>query len=63
MNQNRFKSKILWIGIATQILSLLIALDVIDVGVSEAIEKVILSLCEIFVAFGILNNPTNSEGI
>lgn len=59
--QNRFKSKILWISIGTQILSVLIALGVIDTGCSELIETVLVSLCELFVAFGILNNPTSKN--
>lgn len=59
--QNRFKSKVLWVSIGTQILSILIALDVIDVSCSETIENVIISLCELFVAFGVLNNPTSKN--
>ena len=57
--QNRFKSKVLWISIGTQILSILIALGVIDTGCSELIETILISVCELFVAFGILNNPTS----
>lgn len=56
--QNRFKSKVLWVSIATQLLSMLIALDVIDISYSDTIENVVISICELFVAFGILNNPT-----
>ena len=59
--QNRFKSKVLWISIGTQVLSLLIALGLIDTGCSELMETVLVSICEIFVAFGILNNPTSKN--
>ena len=59
--QNRFKSKVLWVSIGTQILSILIALGVIDTGCSELIETIMVSLCELFVAFGILNNPTSKN--
>ncbi len=59
--QNRFKSKVLWVGIGTQILSVLIALGVIDTGCSELFETVLVSVCELFVAFGILNNPTSKN--
>ena len=56
--QNRFKSKVLWISIGTQILSILLALGVLDTVCSDLIEKILISVCELFVAFGILNNPT-----
>ena len=59
MYQNRFKSKVLWVSLATQLLAILIALDVIDIAVSDMIKNVVVSVCELFVAFGILNNPTD----
>lgn len=59
--QSRLKSKVLWISIATQILSLLIALGVIDAGCSENIKTIIVAICELFVAFGIFNNPTSKN--
>ncbi len=61
MLQNRFKSKILWIGIGTQILTILIHLGVIDTGAGESLNAVLVSVCEMFVTFGILNNPTVSD--
>ncbi len=61
--QNRFKSKVLWISVGTQILSILIALGIINVGSSELLETILISVCELFVTFGILNNPTNKETI
>ena len=59
--QNRFKSKVLWVSVGMQILSMLIALGVIDTGCSEIMETILISVCELFVAFGILNNPTSKE--
>lgn len=59
--QNRFKSKVLWISIATQVLAILMALDIIDVSTSDTIKGLIISVCELFVTFGILNNPTNPQ--
>lgn len=56
--QNRLKSKVLWVSIATQIVALLLALDIIDIGVSELLNNLIITVCELFVTFGILNNPT-----
>lgn len=59
--QNRLKSKVLWASIATQAVSLLLALDVIDIGVSDALNNLIITICELFVTFGILNNPTATD--
>lgn len=56
--QNRLKSKVLWVSIATQIVALLLALDIIDIGASELLNNLIITVCELFVTFGILNNPT-----
>ena len=59
--QNRLKSKVLWASIATQAVSLLLALDVIDIGVSDALNNLIITICELFVTCGILNNPTATD--
>ena len=56
--QNRLKSKVLWVSIATQIVALLLALDIIDIGASELLNNLIITVCELFVTSGILNNPT-----
>lgn len=59
--QNRFKSKVLWVSLATQVLAMLMTLGVINVTTSDILNTIIVSICELFVAFGILNNPTDSE--
>ena len=59
--QNRLKSKVLWASIATQAVSLILAFDVIDIGVSDALNNLIITICELFVTFGILNNPTATD--
>ena len=61
MLQNRFKSKVLWVSIATQVLALLMTMGVINVTTSEILNTIIVSVCELFVVFGILNNPTDSK--
>lgn len=61
MVQCRFKSKVLWVSIATQAVALLLALDVIDIGTSDLLNNLIITVCELFVTFGILNNPTASN--
>lgn len=61
--QNRFKSKVLWVSIGTQVLAILLSLGLIDTGCSETFETILVSLCELFVAFGILNNPTSKNSL
>lgn len=63
MEQNRFKSPILWSALAAQVLVILVTLGVIDTGLSEAIEAVVTSLLQLLVTFGVLNNPTNPSGM
>lgn len=62
MMQNRWKSKVLWISVAAQLVSLLMVLGVIDTGMGNAINGVVVSLCEMLVLFGVLNNPTDKAG-
>lgn len=59
--QNRFKSKVVWAAIAAQVIALLVTVGVIDTGMSAVLETVILSVLELLVAFGILNNPSDKE--
>lgn len=60
-NQNRFKSKVMWAAIAAQLLSLLVTLGVIDTGLSEVLNSVIVAILELLVAFGIINSPDNKD--
>jgi len=62
MTQNRFKSKVVWAAVAAQVLAILVALGVIDTGLSEALNGLCMSLLQVLVAFGILNNPTDQGG-
>ena len=61
MQQNRFKSKVVWAAIAAQVITLLVTVGVIDTGLSAVLEAVVLSVLELLVAFGILNNPSDKE--
>ena len=63
MIQNRFKSPVLWSALAAQVLSMLMALGVIDTGLGDVIEGVIAALLELLVAFGVLNNPTDKASM
>lgn len=61
MEQNRLKSKVVWVAVAAQIVGLLIVLGVIDTGMGNAINAVAGSVCELLVLFGVLNNPTSKD--
>lgn len=61
MTQSRFRSPVLWAAVTAQILSLLVTLQVIDTGLSDAINGVIASALQLLVAFGVLNNPTSNS--
>lgn len=58
---NRLKSKVTIVSIVSQILAVLIALDVIDINVSQQINAVVIALLELLVTFGVLNNPSDKE--
>jgi len=57
MNQNRFKSPVVWAAVIAQVLALLVTLNVIDAGMSDTMKAVAVSALELLVAFGVLNNP------
>ena len=59
MRQNRLLSKVTLVAVAAQIVSLLVILGVIDTGAGEAINNVVVALCEALTVFGVLNNPTD----
>lgn len=59
MKQNRLLSKATLIAVAAQIVSLLVVLGVIDTGAGEAINGVVVAVCECLTVFGVLNNPTD----
>ena len=58
MEQNRFKSPVVWAAVIAQILTILIVLDVINVAQQETINQVVASVLQLLVAFGVINNPT-----
>lgn len=63
MEQNRFKSPVLWASLVAQVLSILVLMGVIDVAASEAIDGVVAAVLQLLATFGILNNPTNKTGM
>lgn len=63
MNHNRLRSKVLWLAIIAQVISLgqltgLFAKYSIDAGVAGDVAAGILQL---LVLFGVLNNPTDEK--
>ncbi len=61
--QNRVKSPVLWTAVAAQVVTILILLGVIDAGQGDTINAVIAAVLQALVAFGVVNNPTNGEGL
>lgn len=62
MNQNRLRSPVVWAAIVAQALSILLALDVIDTGMSEAVQQLAAGILQLLTLFGVLNNPTERNG-
>lgn len=63
MKQNRFRSPVFWSAVVAQILSLgqitgLWAKYGIDTGI---VGDVTAGVLQLFVLFGVLNNPTDSQ--
>lgn len=61
MEQNRFKSPVVWAAVVAQILSILIVLDVINVAQQETINQVVAAVLQLLIAFGVINNPTTPD--
>ena len=61
--QSRLKSPVFWTALGAQILTLLVFGGVVDFHGSAAINNAVCAVLEVLVAFGILNNPTNGEGL
>ena len=61
MNQNRFKSPVVWAAVVAQILTVLIVLDVINVAQQETINQVVAAVLQLLIAFGVINIPRDAE--
>ena len=57
----RIKSPVVLAAIAAQILSILVMLGVIDTGMSEALNALVVAVLEALTVFGVLNNPTDKQ--
>lgn len=62
MEQNRFRSPVLWTSVISLVLGILINTGVITAEQNEWILTTIVApILELFAIFGILNNPTNKD--
>ena len=57
----RILSPVTIAAIVSQLLSILIVLEVITPSESETINTLIAALLELLVTFGVLNNPTDTK--
>jgi len=62
MQQNRLHSPVVWASVAAQVLSVLVALGVVDTGLNETLNSVVTAVLQLLVVLGVLNNPTDGEG-
>ena len=65
MTQNRFKSWALWVSVAGAVWTILSAFGLTEqLGIEETTFKTVLdAVGVILIGFGIVNNPTNPEGL
>jgi len=61
MEQNRFKSPVVWGAVIAQILSILVLMEVINPSQSEVINGVVVAVLQLLTTFGILNNPVTPD--
>lgn len=59
--QNRFKSWALWTSIAA--LVVFCVKEFANIDISETVDGLLDVLLPVLVGFGIINNPTNKEGM
>lgn len=64
MEQNRWKSKVLWVAVIAQIVALLGMFGAYDaIGITaDWLQGVLTGVLELLVLFGVVNNPANKTG-
>ena len=65
MTQSRWKSKVLWTAIISQVLAILSFVGLPEsLGIStELVSNIAGGVLQLLVLFGVINNPTDSENI
>ncbi len=61
MEQNRWRSPVLWASIVAQVLGILLLTGVVDTGLSETINQIAAGVMQLLVLAGVLNNPTDRK--
>jgi len=61
MNQDRLKSKVVWMAILAQVVIVMQVTGVLPVSDIEIVNTVVTAVIQVLVLIGVLNNPTNSE--
>jgi len=63
MTQNRFKSPVLWISLSSAVLAFLVGIGIIDLGLSDTINQIILAVLTLLAGFGVVNDPTSKTSL
>ena len=61
MEQNRFRSPVVWISLATLIVGLLMQVGLIGDSENKQIMQIVGTIIEMLTVVGILNNPTDKK--
>ena len=61
MDQNRWKSPVLWTAIGAQVVAILLLTGVIGSEQAEYVNNILAALLQVAVAIGIVNNPVDKE--
>ena len=61
MNQDRLRSKVVWMAILAQVVIVMQVTGVLPVSDIEIVNTVVTAVIQVLVLIGVLNNPTNSE--
>lgn len=61
MNQDRLKSKVVWLAILAQIVIVMQLTGVLTISDIEIVNGVATAVIQVLVLIGVLNNPTNSD--
>lgn len=61
MDQNRWKSPVLWTAIGSQVVAILLLTGVIGSEQAEYVNNILAALLQVAVAIGIVNNPASTE--
>ena len=61
MKQKRYQSPVVWGAITAQVLAILVSLGAVDIGLSDMLNVFVVSVLQVLVAVGVLNNPTDGE--